>query len=193
MVCRSSLLTRGQPAREVPSKSKVRPSQGVCVHSAHADDSPGLHPNAPEPQSADVRFWVLPGAAKSAYLCGFRCSRLRSVAACCALGSVSSDVEPARIRYGDAPVGTHPSYPRSQRRACRIAPTPTMRHTSIPLIRLIYAKQMRVTDLARTSDLRSHNPYKQLRLCPTMARSVAFLAENPAFAEPGILVCPGAS
>jgi hypothetical protein len=43
---------------------------------------------------------------------------------------------------------------------------------------VFYAKCRRVTDGARTRDLRSHNPYEQLCLRPTISRSVAYLSRK---------------
>jgi hypothetical protein len=45
-----------------------------------------------EPQSAHIGFWALPEVAESAYLSQSLCSRLRTVAACCALGGVNGGV-----------------------------------------------------------------------------------------------------
>ena len=49
-----------------------------------------------EPQSDDIRFWVLQGVAQTAYLSGFLCWWLRTVAARCVLGGVNGGVK----RYG---------------------------------------------------------------------------------------------
>ena len=46
----------------------------------------------------------------------------------------------------------------SRRRCCQSASTPAIQQTYIPTIRLTYAECRRVTDGARTRDLRSHNP-----------------------------------
>src|SRR5215208_4656988 len=46
----------------------------------------------------------------------------------------------------------------------------------IPSFRHAYAEYGRVTDGARTRDLRSHNPYEQFRMRPTRSRCVAYLS-----------------
>ena len=53
----------------------------------------------------------------------------------------------------------------SRRRCCQSASTPAIQQTYIPTIRLTYAECRRVTDGARTRDLRSHNPTTSVSTC----------------------------
>ena len=62
-------------------------------------DRLGSNPPPSEPQSADMRCWVLLDVAKSAYLSPIVCSGLRTVAARCALGGVSCGVKRYRYHY----------------------------------------------------------------------------------------------
>jgi hypothetical protein len=59
-------------------------------------DRRGSNPRPSEPQSDVMGFSVLQQVAKTAYLSCFLCSRLRTVAACCALGGVRSGVKRCR-------------------------------------------------------------------------------------------------
>src|ERR687890_58700 len=83
------------------------------------------NPRPSEPQSADIRFLVLPPVAQSPYLSRFLCSGLHTVSAYCALSGVRSSVkwhrplpiptgliapreDLARTTYGPRKVSPHP-------------------------------------------------------------------------------------
>jgi hypothetical protein len=65
-------------------------------------DRQDSNPLPSEPQSADIGCSALLWVAESAYLSPFLCSRLRAIAACCALGGVSSGVNFCAIRHGES-------------------------------------------------------------------------------------------
>src|SRR5215211_5844407 len=63
----------------------------------------------------------------------------------------------------------------------------TPKHILLPHISLTYAESKRVTDGTRTRALRSHNPYEQLRIRPTIFCCVAYLSRKSSLRGAG---CP---
>jgi hypothetical protein len=59
------------------------------------------------------------------------------------------------------------------------APVLVPRLFRFPPIRLTYAEHRRVTDGTRTRDLRSHNPYEHVRVCPASSFYVVYLRREP--------------
>src|ERR671912_1712073 len=74
---------RGRRARRPEPDSSLR----ILGDRRGSNPRPSL-----EPQSADTRFWELPGVAEIVYLRRFPCSRLLAVSASCALSGVKSGV-----------------------------------------------------------------------------------------------------
>ena len=82
----------------------------ALLRTKNGGDRRGSNPHPSEPQSDDICCHGLPCVAKSAYLSRIVCWRLPTVAACCALGGVSSGVNftlalarhccPRAVRFG---------------------------------------------------------------------------------------------
>jgi len=74
-----------------------------------------------------------------------------------------------------------------ERESCQQSVFLLLRTSAIGCIWLTYAEYERVTDGARTRDLRSHNPKEQVRIRPTLSCCVAYLSRKASLRGAG---CP---